>query len=122
MFIVEIESFTWISLYNIVTHDIVYAMIIYSNGIMHCFFFVNLNFIILLNKAFYVDDDEFGWDSGWLDRDVKWHRKCKYNIVDNLKPQRNSAEILTDFFLKKFLKFLVTCYYFFYYFPTLFYY
>jgi len=121
MFIVEIESFTWISLYEIITHDIVYAMMIYNNWIMY-FFFVNLNFVILLNKMCYVDDDKFGWDSGWLDRVVKWYKKCKYDIVDNLEPQRNSAEISMDFFKKKFLKFLVTCYYFFYYFPTLFYY
>jgi hypothetical protein len=81
MFIVEIESFTWISLYNIVTHDIVYAMIIYSNGIMHCFFFCELEFYNI------IDDDEFGWDSGWLDRDVKWHRNVNIilSIIWNLK-------------------------------------
>jgi hypothetical protein len=86
MFIVEIESFTWISLYEIITHDIVYAMMIYNNWIMY-FFFVNLNFVILLNKMCYVDDDKFGWDSGWLDRVVKWYKKCKYDIVDNLEPR-----------------------------------
>jgi len=77
------------------------------------FFFVNLNFVILLNKMCYVDDDEFGWNSRWLDRVVKWHKKCKYDIVDNWESRRNSIEISMDFFKKKFLKFLVTCYYFF---------
>ena len=44
MFIVEIESFAWITLY------------------------------MLLNKMCYVDDDdddELGWDPWWLDRIVK---------------------------------------------------
>jgi len=33
---------------------------------MHCFF-VNLNCMMLLNKMYCVDDDELGWDPGWLD-------------------------------------------------------
>jgi hypothetical protein len=27
--------------------------------------------MMLLNKMCYVDDDELGWDPGWLDWDVK---------------------------------------------------
>jgi hypothetical protein len=27
--------------------------------------------MMLLNKMCYVDNDELGWDPGWLDRDVK---------------------------------------------------
>jgi hypothetical protein len=52
------------------------------------FSFVNLNFVILLNKMCCVDDndDEFGWDPWWLDRVVKWYKKCKSGIVDNLRP------------------------------------
>jgi hypothetical protein len=41
-------------------HDIVYVMIISSNCYA-LFSFMNLNFVILLNKMYCVDDDdEFG--------------------------------------------------------------
>jgi hypothetical protein len=66
MFIIEIESFTWITLYDVIMQDVVYMMILCNNWIMHCFF-VNLNCMMLLNKMYCVDDDELGWDPGWLD-------------------------------------------------------
>jgi len=45
---------------------------------MH-YYFVNLNCTMLLNIMCCVDDDELGWDPGWLDRVVKWNWKC--NII-----------------------------------------
>jgi len=32
---------------------------------------LELHYMMLLNKMFYVDYDELGWDPGWLDWDVK---------------------------------------------------
>jgi hypothetical protein len=69
-FIVEIKSFTWITLYDVIMQNIVYMMILCDNWIMHCYF-VNLNCIMLLNKTCYVDDDKLGWDPRWLNRVVK---------------------------------------------------
>jgi len=46
-----------------------------------------------------VDDDEFGWDPRWLDWVVKWHRKCKSGIVDNLGPL-DIGETLPKFWYK----------------------
>ena len=72
MFIVEIESFTWIILYDVIMQDIVYVMILCNNWIMH-YYFVNLNCMRLLNKVCCVDEDGLGWDPEWLDRLVKWN-------------------------------------------------
>jgi hypothetical protein len=69
MFIVEIKSFTWLTLYDVIMQDIVYMMILCNNSIMH-YYFVNLNCMIL-NKTCYIDDDELGWDLRLLDRVVK---------------------------------------------------
>jgi hypothetical protein len=78
MFIVEIKSFTWITLYDVVMQDVVYVMIFCNNWIMHCYF-VNLNCMMLLNKMCSIDEDELGWDLGWLDWVVKWN--LKRNII-----------------------------------------
>jgi len=37
MFVVEIESFTWIILYDVIMRDIVYMMILCNNWIMQLF-------------------------------------------------------------------------------------
>ena len=75
MFIVELEFFTWITLHDVIMQDIIYMIILCNNWIMDCYL-VNLNYMMLLNKMCCVDDDELGWDSGWLDQVVKWNWKC----------------------------------------------
>jgi hypothetical protein len=78
------------------------------------FSFMKFNFVILLNKMCCVDDDEFGWDPWWLNRVVKWYRKCKFSIVNNLGPP-GIGETLLKFrwiFLKKLswnFKLIVVC-------------
>jgi hypothetical protein len=64
MFIVEIESLTWFTLY-----DVRYSL---YDDIMHCYF-VNLNLYDVIKMCCVVDDDELDWDPGWLDRVVKWN-------------------------------------------------
>ena len=68
MFIVESESFTWITLNDVIMQNIVY-MILCNNLIMHCCF-INLNCMMLLSKICCVDNDELNWDQGWSNQVV----------------------------------------------------